>query len=67
MIEHRKHSNETEDARLLRLSIGIEDIDVSLSHSIAVTCIILMCFGMQDLKADFRQALNEIAKEKARL
>ncbi|CAG7848362.1 Uncharacterized trans-sulfuration enzyme C23A1.14c [Serendipita indica DSM 11827] len=47
LIEQRKHSDENEDARLLRISVGIEDIG--------------------DLKADFRQGLHAILKEKAKL
>ncbi|KAG8838723.1 hypothetical protein FRC20_006242 [Serendipita sp. 405] len=47
LIEQRKHSSENEDPRLLRISVGIEDIE--------------------DLKTDFRQALNAVLKEKAKL
>lgn len=64
MIEHRKHSNESEDPRLLRISVGIEDIEVSCAIAIYNLC---SRFNQQDLKADFRQALNAIAKVKAKL
>ncbi|KAG8823445.1 hypothetical protein FRC17_009327 [Serendipita sp. 399] len=47
LIEQRRHSNDSEDPRLLRISVGLEDIE--------------------DLKADWRQALHAALKEKAKL
>lgn len=47
LIEQRRHSDETADFGLLRISVGIEDIE--------------------DLRNDFRQALQEVAKERAKL
>ncbi|EJD01392.1 cystathionine gamma-synthase [Fomitiporia mediterranea MF3/22] len=47
LIEHRMSSDPSSDPRLIRVSIGVEELE--------------------DLKADFRQALKRAAQEKAKL
>jgi len=59
-VEHRLGSDPGADPCLVRLSIGVEELEVS-SYRMTQNFTQLM-FILQDLKADLRQAFQTLAK-----
>jgi hypothetical protein len=65
LIEHRIQSDPSSDPRLLRLSIGVEDLEVTVFVLDCVYALALTRVVLQDLKADLRRAFQRVAKVSA--
>ena len=57
LIDHRIRSDPSADPRLVRLSIGVEDVEVSWPHPNHYSRTYLLA---QDLRMDLRQALQRL-------
>ncbi len=57
LIEHRYRADLSMDKRLLRLSVGVEELEVSLLFKAS-----RLLTARKDLKADLRQAFNRLVK-----
>lgn len=59
LIDHRMQSDPDADPHLLRISVGVEDIDARLSFQLHLNMSIDTL--AQDLKSDLRQAFRQLA------
>ena len=58
LVEHRIQSDAGADPRLVRLSVGVEDVEVT---ALSLVSAISKLLFMQDLKADLKQGLKAVS------